>query len=106
MNHPYAAALALVGWYLLLPPVESNGRVDVKAPLDEWAKIGLYDSAQGCRHELYLSRTPRRTEEEWRSSVEAARKSGDAPTLERIETRRRLSESVCVEDDDPRLKSK
>lgn len=105
MKAAHASALALLGWYLLLPPVATNGRIDISAPLGEWRKIGLYDSAQGCHFELYLNRTPPLNEEQWRSSVESARKIGDTATLERVQMRKRLSESVCIEDDDPRLKS-
>jgi len=44
MKSRHAAALALVGWYLLVPP---NKKDD--APLREWIASRSYNSAQACQ---------------------------------------------------------
>jgi len=38
MKPRHAAALALVGWYLMMPPM-GNGKVYVTAPLTKWLGI-------------------------------------------------------------------
>ncbi len=43
MKLPHAAALALVGWYLMLPPKQ-----DIQAPIAKWRIVGNYDSADQC----------------------------------------------------------
>jgi hypothetical protein len=51
-----AAALALMGWYLLSPPIRlgtlATGRTGYKLasslPLTEWSNFGGFDSAQQC----------------------------------------------------------
>jgi len=45
-----AAALALAGWYLMLPPItlEPNPHVDVGAPLSQWFIEGNYGSTGAC----------------------------------------------------------
>jgi len=64
MNPRHAAALALVGWYLMIPPkIEGwyfkdwhffNGvRADERAPLDNWKILKSFDSAGEC--EAYRS---------------------------------------------------
>ena len=47
MKLRHAAALALVGWYLMLPPTTLNG-VDISAPLAQWSIYQEYDSYRNC----------------------------------------------------------
>jgi hypothetical protein len=53
MNLRHAAALALVGWYLMVPPFTAQraGPVDVddQAPLSKWTIAGSFDTAEQCR---------------------------------------------------------
>jgi hypothetical protein len=47
-----AAVLALVGWYLMIPPTSyENGELRVlsDAPLSAWKVLGTYDSAPECQ---------------------------------------------------------
>lgn len=103
MNLRYAAALALVGWYLMLPTaaecVESdrgnkwplmvpptiktdNGpKIDFNAPLNDWWRMGKYRSREDCE----------RTRANW-------------PTGNW--TGQQVSHGKCVSIDDPRLKGK
>ena len=43
-----AAALALVGWYLMYPPVTSGGKSLAIAPLSDWRSRASFDTAQDC----------------------------------------------------------
>lgn len=56
----HAAAFALVGWYLMLPPPHTeyaqsgqilDVRADDEAPLSEWAIARSYDTAAQCMAE-------------------------------------------------------
>jgi len=49
MNLRHAAALGLVGWYLMVPPLK-NGEIipDEKAPLSEWKTVMSGNSSLFC----------------------------------------------------------
>jgi hypothetical protein len=94
MNLRDAAALVLVGWILMSPPMrgtEIAPIIDMRASLDEWDVEGSYDSAAACakaqRENLRVSAA-----NEWA-----------------IPEQRKLSVykaawAICVATDDPRLK--
>jgi hypothetical protein len=42
------AALVLVGWYLMTPPLDRNREHDPSAPISRWAINGRYDTAAKC----------------------------------------------------------
>ena len=48
MNLRHAAALALVGWYLMAPPIRPGGGVDLGTPMFQWNHIADFDSAEAC----------------------------------------------------------
>ena len=87
MKPAHAAALALVVWYLMLPPSKTPKPdvptllapiffADVSAPLSRWTKLGAFPTQQKC---------------------EAHRAA---------EPRARRPVEQCARDDDPRLKEK
>jgi hypothetical protein len=88
MNPRYAAALALVGWYLMQPPTHriANGKTvfEDELPLTLWRQIGAYDTAKECQAQIeHMETLPAKMAE-----VEGA-------------------EFVrCIATDDPRLKEK
>ena len=47
MKLRHVAALALMSWYLTLPPTTLNG-VDISAPLAQWSIYQEYDSYRSC----------------------------------------------------------
>jgi len=49
VNTRRAAALALVGWYLMVPPLSHDGGVDDEAPLSKWFVLDRFDSAAKCK---------------------------------------------------------
>jgi hypothetical protein len=46
-----AAAFALVGRYLMIPPWASYGKFDADAPLSRWKQSNAYDSAAECEQD-------------------------------------------------------
>jgi hypothetical protein len=53
MTFLHAAALALVVWYLMLPP-RDGAEVTIHAPLSRWKIDGSYDSARKCQKQLEI----------------------------------------------------
>jgi hypothetical protein len=103
MNFRHAAALALAGWYLMLPPWSSPSKFDDKAPLNQWEQANAYDSAAVCEKSRY-------------DTVKDLLK-GHAPngnlldqktlTPETADYNARLYAAArCIASDDPRLKEK
>lgn len=95
----HAAALALVGWYFLLPPIRVLGpkndpntpiEFDEKAPLAEWKIIQGFDAIKDCydypAHLEKLLHDPRHP------GTNAASKEW-------------FEKGQCIATDDPRLKS-
>jgi hypothetical protein len=52
MNLRHVAALALVGWYLMVPPKRMGGMAEENAPLHLWEIVGVYDKASECQQEM------------------------------------------------------
>jgi hypothetical protein len=48
MRLRHAAALVLVGWYLMLPPNVPGKPPDIEASLSQWLQMGAFDSATAC----------------------------------------------------------
>jgi hypothetical protein len=52
MKSRHAAALALVGWYLMLPPAGTDGKLpNVNAPLSIWHQAGAFHSSAASKKE-------------------------------------------------------
>jgi hypothetical protein len=95
MKSCHVAALALVGWYLMMPPtIPDTNRVNRDAPLSQWRIAHKFPHNAGCEaakqraHEAGLA-----TEAENRT-----RRTNPDLTCVRCA-------AECVEDNDPRLKS-
>ena len=105
MNLRHAAALALVGWYLMVPP-DFTGRphaIDSAAPISRWTIVTSFNSADICKKAL----------------TELQNKNGDPANLDatgklrRFQRRQppdpelaraRVDNAACIASDDPRLK--
>ena len=46
MNVRHTAALALMGWYLMVPPPLSHS--PKVAPLSQWTRVGAFQSEEAC----------------------------------------------------------
>jgi hypothetical protein len=87
MKSPYAAALTLSIWYMLMPPISKGGHLEVNAPLQQWQR-GLEFSVKGsCIAELETE------------IGHAAKDPAATATLSR------LKGSICIAEDDPRLRA-
>ena len=103
MNPRHAAALALVGWYFIMPPTRTSPKgivnMDIKAPLSRWQIVGRFDSTKDCNESPdQLRKMQRETENPNISPVENRNEEGAMNIL--------LAKSQCIASDDPRLKEK
>jgi hypothetical protein len=101
MSLRHAAALALVGWYLLSPQISWKGReceAHLELPIAQWNRSKTISSSKSeCEDDLARLREDfevtgiigRRLRQEVRTEYEKAKAA-----------------SFCLESDDPRLKEK
>jgi hypothetical protein len=89
----HAAALALVGWYLMVPPLDPANmtQVDTGAPLSKWHPMKSYSSKVEC--------------DKWRDDERATGTRGlnSASQTKRV-IATAMSSAQCIASDDPRLK--
>ncbi len=88
MNLRHTAALALVGWYLMVPPA-----IGPDLPIAKWTHTASYDTAAEC--------------EKGRVEALAHFKESNPPLpphITREEAVNSLISSECIATDDPRLK--
>lgn len=93
MRALHLAALAALGWYLLIPPW-SGSSANTKAPFNVWEQFSSYDSARGCEAEkrsLFVSDTRTLVHV---SEAEKARLDNRAE---------QFRNARCISADDPRL---
>jgi hypothetical protein len=105
MSSRHAIALVVVAWYLMIPPIGTDNKVDAHAPLSQWRKGVKFDSAKQCADSLKDAIQNPMTPDEYRAAAAATRKAKMHP-LSKSEMTKRTSESQCVAEDDPRLKAK
>jgi hypothetical protein len=91
----HAAALVLVGWYLIVPPLTAKAprQVNYKAPLTYWHISGSYDTAAKCR------------EAESKLFNDTMSVYRNDETLLPSPAQARIT-AECIASDDPRLKAK
>jgi hypothetical protein len=89
MNPRHAATLALVGWYLMMPPAPDRpgGPVDTSIPLSKWKITDSYDAAYDCNVQRLI--------------VQGY--MANPNTGKKIKSTPRGDATVCVATDDPRL---
>ena len=83
----HAAALALVGWYLMVPPLEQNREHDPSAPISRWTINGRYDSAAKCA----------------KAQMQNLKYWNHVGNEQMVDA---FGQSACIPTDDSRLKSK
>lgn len=86
----HVAALAIVGWYLIMPPRLPQGGPDLNAPLNQWMHGDAADS----------SKSKQDCEQFRQALMEGMERAGKMTDL----TRTVMEHSQCVSTDDPRLK--
>ena len=99
------AVLAIVGWYLMIPPIGADNRVDAHAPLSKW-RVGVgFESQKDCDDSLKDAIQSPMTPAEYQAAAKQTQKAKMKP-LSMSEMTKRTAESQCVAGDDPRLKAK
>ena len=89
MKPRHAAALALVGWYLMIPPFVGH-RPQPEAPLSRWTIYQGFDDAGGCNRINSLTKEY--------AQKDIAKKSPLWPEMDDA-----LQYAQCVAANDPRL---
>ena len=104
----HAAALALVGWYLMVPPNKNDD-----TPLSEWIVRRTYDSADACQQGASTERAQAAAKLRQYDSMSALERRNLEHTQEGLD--REIADnasidqafrSACIESGDPRLKGK
>jgi hypothetical protein len=133
MNRKHAVALALVGWYLMIPPTldprtqKSGLFVDPSAPLREWDTLATYETKAECErsHQERFSRVKAAEQSDSGEADSIARESAELKqqktfdsekanalllrsmaAMSKIQAGQRVILSECIAIDDPRLKEK
>ena len=97
MKLRHAAALALVGWYLMVPPTSTDNlyRIRTELPVRNYWQHSAYDSAAECeaakkpladQFRTNAERGPNIMKRWWEAKAES------------------IASALCVSSDDPRLK--
>ena len=105
MKPLHTTALALLVWYLMIPPIGADNKVDAHAPLSQWRKGVHFDSEKECDDSLKDAIQNPMTPDEYQAAAKSTRKAKMNP-LSKSEMTKRTAESQCVAADDPRLKAK
>jgi hypothetical protein len=87
-----AAALALVGWYLMVPPTKDANQIDPSVPLPKWVVLRAFDTAAACND----------AQDQLRYQV--SRLNLQIPVASAASEAAEFSQ--CIASDDPRLKEK
>jgi hypothetical protein len=104
MSLRHTAALALVGWYLMVPPAQNDNDVQYNAPLAQWTIEHVFDSAVECDAMRYRWRS--RAKRIWAAVIDPKKELSAADGRLSIAQGRQLEACECVATDDPRLKGK
>ena len=93
MNLRHAAALALVVWYLMVPPeYRHDGMLTFRrdAPLTKWTRGWGFDGEAACKEAI----------------ASPSKHSGSYQTFHQALVAEQMSNGRCIASDDPRLKEK
>jgi hypothetical protein len=101
VNLRHAAALAVVGWYLMVPPVNSTGPgpwIDRSAPLSKWKAKAAFDSAAECTVARHWKRENNVTD------AQKYQAAGQKIPFDLMTEGLSWDDAQCIASDDPRLK--
>jgi hypothetical protein len=90
MKLRHAAALASIGWYLMVPFAASDGTPDTGAPLSQWIFQSSFNSARECEQAA----------DKLRAKFAVSGPLKDPHVLKALEWSQAIH---CVATDDPRL---
>jgi hypothetical protein len=92
MKLRHAAALVLVGWYLMVPPTKDANQIDPSVRLPKWVVLRAFDTANACNE----------AQDQLRYRV--SRLNLQIPVASAVSEAAEFSQ--CISSDDPRLKEK
>jgi hypothetical protein len=92
MKPRHAVALALVGWYLMVPPTKNVNQIDPSIPLPKWVVLRAFDTADACNE----------AQDQLRYRV--SRLNLRVPVASAASEAAEFSQ--CIASDDPRLRGK
>jgi hypothetical protein len=100
----HLAALALVGWYLMMPPDSAKipHNVDAEAPLSRWTIVTTYVDEDGCEKALTDVQNSEQDPAELDKTARLARLRKNDAALGKA----RAINAACVESDDVRLRGR
>jgi hypothetical protein len=111
MKPRHAVALALVGWYLMVPPVADRAfelsqprLIEGSAPLSDWDIRRAYDTADECEKANWEMRKPAMDGilKKLRANEKSLKGESSTERIRRIDMARESS-AKCIATDDPRL---
>ncbi len=102
LKFSHAAALALVGWYLLMPPIVIEGdkaKIDGSVALSKWDRGDrVYETESACEETNARLRAIAERHKNWIGPSGSVTAASDRYVL--------LTNQRCIATDDPRLKGK
>ena len=106
LNSRHAAALALVGWYLMMPPDSAKvpHAVDSEAPLSRWSIVASFDKSESCEKTLAELQNKEQDPIELDTTGKLRRLHNQPPDA--ALGKARAINAGCVESDDFRLKGR
>jgi hypothetical protein len=106
MRFSHAASLALVGWYLMVPPDSTVPHsVDSAAPISRWSTVTNFESAETCKEALTELQNKNGDPAKLDATGRLRRFQKRQPTDPEL-ARERVDHATCVASDDPQLKEK
>jgi hypothetical protein len=104
MKFHHAVALALVGWYLMVPPTDDNAQILKNRPIYQWNELATFNSKAECTqaqktYAQLFTCTPEMAEDINRRKPPELK--SDCTTMPNL-----LLSGQCLSSDDPRLKEK
>jgi hypothetical protein len=104
LNRRHLAALALVGWYLIMPPDSAKipHSVDSDVPLSRWTVVTSFDGEDSCEKAL----TDIQNSEQDPITLDKAGKLRRYQRNDAALGKARALNAACVASDDVRLKGR
>jgi hypothetical protein len=109
MRVHHVAALALVGWYLMVPPGPLDHR-RFDAPLWQWPMLRGFDSASECRAcQRWFEADAKKKVEAGKKEIDAAKSVDEVErikpdALRKADIADTENALLCIASDDPRVK--
>src|SRR5713101_185922 len=112
MRPRHAAALALVGWYLMVPPISDRGHVELDKPLSTWQQDGAFEAGSDCRRAIdneltcdgaIYQGTAQEIDQACKFAPGTKPRTDDVMRLAAHFRLARYAHALCIATDDPRL---